>query len=582
MVNITGFATSALEGLNNHIASLHTSEAIIFEMATILIISAIFAFVAKILKQPLIPAYVLAGLLLGPLALGAVRNIELIKAFSEIGIAFLLFIAGLEISFKKIKEANLKKISVIGTFQIVLIFLLAVFLANFLRLTTMQAVYVGIVLAFGSTMVVVKLLADKGELITMHGRLVLGILLLQDLFAIIAIVLLMSGGFALIPISLAIGKLIAILVTSILLQKFVLNKLFRFAAQSTELLLLSSLAVLFLFIILASIAGVSIVIGAFIAGVSLANSPFKLELESRISPLRDFFSILFFFALGVQIVFSGITERLDLLVFILVVALIVKPALTTLLLRIGGYRPRTSFEAGISLAQLSEFSLIIGVLGLEMGVLDQPMLSSIILATIISMSLTSYFIEYKSPLYSFSRYPMKLLKFLPVKENLTYVDSEEKTILLVGAHRMGSIILEELIKKDKKKVLVLDYNPEVISALTKKKISCIYGDLASPELFSLFDVTKLKTVISTVPNAGHSLILLNKIKAKNKTAKIILTAPRISEAEELYEAGADYVILPKIVAGEDIIPLLNKTDRELKEKREVHRKKLKLSHRILY
>ena len=582
MEALTNFLSQLSQRFVGHIAGLHASEVIVFEIAIILIVSAILAFIAKALKQPLIPAYVLAGLILGPLALGAVSNLELIKAFSEIGIAFLLFIAGLEISFKKIKEANLKKISVIGSIQILLVFGLSILLAGTLNLTKMQAVYVGIILAFGSTMVVVKLLAEKNELVTMHGRLVLGILLLQDLFAIIAIVVLTSGGFSIIPLAIATGKLLAILGFSIILQKFVLNKLFRFAAESTELLLLSSLAVLFLFIMLASLSGISIVIGAFIAGVSLANSPFKRELESRISPLRDFFSILFFVALGIQIVFTGILERLDLLIFLLVGAFLIKPILTTFLLRVGGYRPKTSFETGISLAQLSEFSLIIGIMGLELGILDQPILSTIILATIISMSATTYLIEYKRKMFNIWGKVMRIFRFLPIRETLTYIDDDKKTILLVGAHRMGSIVLKELIKKNKKELLVLDYNPEVITALIKQKISCVYGDLTSPDFLNVLKVENLKTVISTVPSVDDSLELLEKIKTKKSSVRMIMTSPRISGAEKLYEAGADYVILPKVSAGEDVIPLINKSKKELMKKKRKHKRTLEESHRILY
>lgn len=586
MVDITGFATAASGGITEHLAELHGSELIVFIIATILIVSAIFAFIAKILKQPLVPAYVIAGLLLSYFLKNTISDfdsiLELIIAFSEIGIALLLFIAGLEISFRKIKEANLKKISIIGSLQILAVFALAMLMSSVLNLTTMQAVYIGIIMAFGSTMVVIKLLAEKNELVTMHGRLVLGILLLQDLFAIIAIVLLTSGGFALAPIGIAALKLVAILGFSILLQKFVLNKLFRFAAQSTELLLLTSLGVLFLFILLTSLAGISIVIGAFVAGVSLANSPFKLELESRISPLRDFFSILFFVALGVQIQFTGIAQRLDLLIFLLLAAFLIKPLVTVFLLRVGGYRPKTAFETSISLAQLSEFSLIIGLMGFNLGVLDQPILSTVILATIISMSATTYFIEYKRGMYNMWGKAMKVFKFLPIRENLTYVDDDKKTILLVGAHRMGSIVLRELVKKNKKELLVLDYNPEVINALNKQKISCVYGDLASPELLEVLKVEDLKTVISTTPNIDDNMILLEKIRKHNPKVKMIMTASRISGAEKLYKAGADYVILPKVSAGEDVIPLIDKPKKELTKKRNEHKKKLNDAHKILY
>jgi Kef-type K+ transport system membrane component KefB len=584
MVGFTGSVIEAVNGIAGHIGELPASEIIIFDIALILILSAMFALIARTLKQPLIPAYVLTGLVLGPLVFGVVKNLDLINAFSEIGIAFLLFTAGLEISFRKIKEANLKKIALIGILQVGIIFGISLALAGFLGLTSLQAAYVGIILAFGSTMVDIKLLADGNELSTLHGRLVLGILLLQDLIAIIAIVIFTSGSFAVAPLAVAFVKLGLILLAAVLLQKFVLNRLFRFAAQSNELLFLCSLAVLFFFIISAYIFELSIVIGAFIAGVSLANSPFKMELESRISPLRDFFAILFFVALGMQIVFAGVGEKLALLGFLILGAFLLKPIITLVLLRITGYQPRTSFLTAISLAQLSEFSLIIGGIGLAAGVLDASFFSTVILATIITMSVTPYFIKYKSGMYTFFRYPIRSLGFLPVKEILEYQDKKEKEILLIGSHRMGGALMEGLLK-DKDKLLVIDYNPDVIGVLMKRKIPCVYGDVCSPEMLDKIDLKKLKLVISTIPDYEQTRFLLKKLKVVAPKAKVVVVGRRISDALKLYRAGADYVVTPKILAGQELLGVLNgdkggKLD--LKKAKKKHLKHLRDIHKLLY
>lgn len=580
-MTITGFVVDAVNDIGVHVSSLPTSEAIIFDIAIILIISAVLAFIAKMLRQPLIPAYVLTGLIIGPLVLGFIRNLDLIYAFSEIGIAFLLFTAGLEISFRKIKEAGLKKIALVGLIQVGIIFGVVYLLAGFLNLTTLQAAYIGIIMAFGSTMVDIKLLADRGELVTLHGRLVLGILLLQDLIAIIAIVVFTTGGFAVVPLMTAFAKLLMILAVAIVLQKFVLNKLFKFAARSNELLFLSSLAVLFMFIILAYVSELSIVIGAFIAGVSLANSPFKIELESRIAPLRDFFAILFFVALGMQIVFTGVGERMILFWVLLGGALVVKPLITLILLRCTGYHSRTSFFTAISLAQLSEFSLIIGAIGVGLGVLDMSIFSTVILATIITMSITPYFIDFKDGIYRFLKYPVALLKFLPTKENLQYKDDADKEILMIGSHRMGGALMEELLSK-KDKLLVVDYNPDVINVLKKKKISCIYGDITSPELLNNINIKKMKLVISTIPEYEETLHLLKKIKKIAPKVKMVVVGSRISETLRLYEAGADYVVTPKIIAGQEVANIIHSEDFDLKKAKKKHMKHLGDIHKLLY
>ncbi|MCR4323465.1 MAG: cation:proton antiporter [Nanoarchaeota archaeon] len=582
MVDITGLVSGFVGEIGNQIGHLPAEESIIFDIALILIISAVFAFIARMLKQPLIPAYVLAGLVVGPLVLGFVKNLEIIYAFSEIGIAFLLFTAGLEISFKKIKEANIKRIVLIGVFQVLFIFILAVLLRNWLGLTTLQASYIGIVLAFGSTMVDVKLLADRGELVTLHGRIILGILLLQDLIAILAIIVLTTGGFNIIPILMSLVKLISLIVGAIILQKYVLNKLFNFAARSGELLFLSALAVLFLFIITSYLLELSIVIGAFIAGVSLANSPFKTELGSKVSPLRDFFAILFFVALGMQIVFTGVKERMVLFWFLLIVGLIIKPIITFILLKTARYHTKTSFLTSISLAQLSEFSLIIGMLGVYLGVLDNSIFSTIILVTIITMAITPYLINFKSYIFHMFKYPFSFLRFLPAGEGMSYHSGNKKEIILIGAHRMGSVLLEGLMDK-KDKLLVIDYNPEIISALTTKKISSIYGDISSPEVIQFINSSYgVKKIISTAPSFEDNLYLLKKVKQKNPHIKVIVTGGRISETNKFYEEGADYVITPKIVAGEEIISLLKADDKKLSGARRKHIARLKNLHKLLY
>ncbi|MFZ5955252.1 MAG: cation:proton antiporter [Nanoarchaeota archaeon] len=579
---LSEFISRFFSSMAINFSTLPKSESIIFDIAFILIISAIFAFIARLLKQPLIPAYVITGLLIGPLVFGMVKNVDLIYAFSEIGIAFLLFTAGLEISFKKIKEADLNKIFLIGILQVTLVFLVSLSAIELLNFNLIQSAYIGIILAFSSTMVVVKLLSEKNELVTMHGRLILGILLLQDLFAIFAIILLTSSASSYSLILGSIFKLAIILLIALLLKIYILDSLFKFAARSQELLFLCSLAVLFLFVAITRIMDLSIVIGAFISGILLANSQFKTELSSKISPLRDFFSILFFVALGMQIVFLGISDKLNLFLFLIFGAFLLKPFLSVLLLRIFGYKAKTSFLTSLSLSQLSEFSLIIGMLGLNMGIFDQATFSTIILVTIASMALTTYFIEYQNILYVFFKKPIGIFKSFPTLEKSGYSDNEEKEVILIGAHRMGSVLLRELINEmGKKNILVIDYNPEIINHLINKKIPCLYGELGSPELFEHLKLKKLNLVISTVPNYEESDALIKKIKMQNKSVKVIVTATRISEALELYNSGADYVILPKLIAGDEFARILSNS-KNLENAKNEHIKKLNLDHNILY
>lgn len=546
---------------NDIISKIPPAEFLLIEIGIIIIFCALFATIARLFKQPPLFAYVFAGFLIGPAILGFVKDITIINSLSEIGVAFLLFLAGLEISLKKLRQVNMRKIVVVGILQVIFVFGLTMLSIHLIGLNFIQGIYVGIIISFSSTMIVLKILSDRGEMVTLHGRILIAILLLQDIFAVIAIAALTSGDISVMSILPSIIKILILAGLSLFLQKFFFEYAFRKAAtsrHSKELLILFALAVLFLFIILSLALELSIAIGAFIAGFSLANLTFKTELESRVGPLRDFFSILFFVALGMQITVSGLEQEANLFLFLLIGSLIVKPLVTFILLRFSGYTEKTCFYSSVGIGQLSEFSIILGVMGFGLGILTQAMLSTIIIATIVTMSLTVFFMDYENRLYLLFKWPMALFNFISVNENVGFTDKNKKTILLIGCDRMGSIILRELMKENEDHILVLDFNPEIIAKLKSKKISCIYGDACGPDMLSHMNVEDLKEIISTAPNLEDGLSLLKKMKTVNKNVKVILTAQTNDDALELYNNGADYVMLPRFTAGEMVANIIKK------------------------
>lgn len=572
---------SFLSVCNNFLSTIPQNEFLLIEIGMIIILCAILASFSRLIKQPPLFAYVLAGFLIGPALFGFVRDIEIIASLSEIGVAFLLFLAGLEISLKKLKEVKMAKISLVAILQVAIVFFLTLLLVKYIDLNLMQGIYVGVIISFSSTMIVLKILSDKGELITVHGRIIIAILLLQDLIAVLAITILNSDNFSIVSIFPSLIRILIMVIVAFALQKLVFNYVFKRAASSKhakELLVLFSLAVLFLFIILSLVFHLSIAIGAFIAGVSLANLSYKTELEARIRPLRDFFSIMFFVALGMQITTIGMQEEIGLFVFLILGAIVIKPLVTFILLRIFGYTQKTSFLSGFGLGQLSEFSIILAVLGFSAGVLTQSMLSVIIIATILSMSLTVFFLDKENDIFHAFRRPLSWMSFIPVREHFGYMDKSQKTILLVGCDRMGKIIMKDLVQESKNKILVLDFNPEIIAELKEKKISCLYGDIESPDILDSIDVKKLERVISTVPDLVDSMALLKTIQKDNKTAKIILTAQNNEEALELYQNGADYVMLPRFTAGEVVASILKKDNVSLEAIRKNQIERIKKSN----
>jgi len=538
------------------ISSLALNTNILFDIGIILIISTFFAYILKIIKQPLIPAYVLAGILIGPYFLRLITNVSEITILAELGIAFLLFMVGLEIDLKKLKDVGF--ISLIGgSVEVIILFSIGFFVAFIFGFVPLEAVYLGLVLAFSSTMVVVKLLSDKRELGTLHGRIILGMLLFQDIIAILALSILSNEnmGFFLIISSLVKG--VGLFILAWLISKFILPELFKFSAKSQELLFLSAVTVVFFFALFAYSIGFSIVIGAFIAGLSLASLPYNFDIAGQIRPLRDFFATLFFVTLGIQLNFNELNNVLIPLIILIIVILLFKPLIIIFFTSLFGYKKRTSFFTGLNLAQISEFSLILIAQGLILGHVSQELFSLTVLAAVITMVTTSYFIQHGNKIYLWLDKKIRFLEYLPThRERLEYISKDRKRdIVLFGCHRMGSVFLKHL-KSVVKNIFVVDYDPEIIKQLIREQIDCMYGDLLNEEVLNKINFKNVKVIISTIPDLEDSIYLLDYAKNINKDVVIITTANYMDDALEMYKNKADYVIIPKIVSGDIISNVL--------------------------
>jgi Kef-type K+ transport system membrane component KefB len=541
---------------------------ILFEIGIMMIVAGILAFIFKLIKQPRIPAYIIAGIILGPLALGLIKNSQAIFSLSEIGVAFLLFFAGLEINLKNLKRVG-KIATISGLIEISLMAIISSIILISWHFKNIELVYITLVVAFSSTMIVVKMLADKEELNTLHGRIVVGILLIQDIVAIIALTVLTTNlTFGTIADSILKAGVFMIFA---IIMSFISLPIFRASAKSSELILIMSLSFLFLFVIAAYSLGLSLVIGAFFAGVVLANSPFKTDIKGRIHPLRDFFGAILFVSLGIQLVLIS-KSYLSLFFILMFLILIIKPIVVLLSVRIFGYTNRTAFLTGNSLGQSSEFALILLTQGLLLNQISQNLFSVLVFVTILTMSLSGYFFSYEAGLYKlFSFFPARVLNKIPTKkEELNYGLSNRKKIVIFGAHRMGTLILKKF-DKIKNEILIIDYNPDVIKSLIDKKIPCLYGDYANPEIIDKLKIINPEIIISTIPNKEDNINLIEKTKKNNSKTIVVVVADRIHNALELYKKGADYVILPKVISGIQINEIVEKIKHDKKgmKKREV-------------
>ncbi len=540
------------------------STGIFFQIGFIIILATVFAFIAKILKQPLIPAYILTGIIIGPY-LGLITHTGIITSMSEIGIAFLLFIVGLEINIKRLRDVGLIS-SIGGMVQMLSIFTVTFIISIFLGFVYREAVYLGLIIAFSSTMVVVKLLSDKREIDTLHGRIILGFLLMQDIVAILALsVLTTINDFSFLFLLFSLVKGFVVFMVAVAASKFLFPAIFEFAAKSQELLFIAAVSVSFGFSILFHYIGFSIAIGAFVAGVTLANLQYNIGIIGKVKSLRDFFAVIFFVSLGMGLLLDSFMALLKPLLIFIILVIFLKPLVTMFLCSFFGYKKRTAFLTSISLAQVSEFSLIIVAQGLFLGHLSQEIFSLTVILAVATIILTSYFIKYEDNIYS------RLVGFLDVFDSLTgtynqleYVPRKKHDVILCGYNRVGYSIVNTL-KKMKKRLFVVDFNPEIIRKLINEKIPCIYGDLGDAEVLERLNLKEAKMIISTIPTKKDNLLLIRKTKEQNKKAVVFVTSNNVDSALKLYNAGADYVILPHFLGGEHVSLLIENIEDDFKK-----------------
>jgi Kef-type K+ transport system membrane component KefB/voltage-gated potassium channel Kch len=532
-------------------------ENIFFDIGLIIMVAGLGAYFARVLRQPLIPAYIIAGIFLGPV-FHVITDKTIISSLSEIGIAFMLFSVGLELNLKKLKEIG-NVATVGGLIHMAMLFGLSYLVFRLMHFNNISSIYIGLILMFSSTLVVVKLLSDKSELDTLHGRIIIGFLLIQDIVAIIALSMLNNIGQSTLSSVLFIFlKGIAVFFVGLALAKIVFNTVFRFAARHDELLFILSIMVMFGFAIVYNYIGFSIVIGAFIAGLLLGNLPYKLEIIGEVKGIKDFFAVIFFVSVGLALIPVNIGKILLPLTVMLALTIVALPIITMFVLALFGYKRRTAFLASISLAQISEFSLIIASLGFSKGHIGSEIFSLTILVAIITLGLTAYLIKFDDKLYYLIGKKLTWFEKLnrQNKGMISYLEEGVRhKVVLIGYDRTGYSILQKL-RKMKKNLVVVDLNPDVIKQLISQKIPCIYGDIGDLEIIKRLKLENVELVISTIPEHQDSLLLIKKVREVNPDATIIVTSYTAEDALELYKQGADYVIVPHFLGGEHISLLL--------------------------
>jgi Kef-type K+ transport system membrane component KefB len=564
---------------------------LINEIAICIITAWLLALVAQVLRQPLLLAYLVAGFLIGPNVLKWIEDQHSIETISSLGLMLLLFMIGLEIDLKKMLSAG-RAITVTACTQILggcalgFGFFWVIGLAS----GWLEALYLAVAAALSSTVIIVKLLYDKRELDTQAGRFTLGILVLQDLSAILFLAVqpnLQNPAVGVLAAS--VGKVVLLVAVAFLVSRFVLPFLFRYVARLPELVLVGALAWCFAAGKFASDLGLSREMGALVAGVAISTFPYTLDVVAKVTSLRDFFVTLFFVALGMTVpipTWSMVGWALAFSAFVVLSRIItVFPPLYRM-----GFGHRASLLPAINLSQISEFSLVILTLGLQKQHVGSELVGIAAFAFVfLAFDTTIAIMKNHAIVQGVS--PWLTRRGLPdlAQHNAESAHGEHPAkIFILGFFWTASSLIEELARREPaalEDVLVVDFNPTVYQRLRQRGVRVMYGDIAQRDTLLHAGIAQAEVIVCTLPNSilkgATNLRMLRQLRELNPAAQIIMHAEQLGEIPALYAAGASYVTVPRLLeAGElcDVIDTARKglltqkreeLDQKLEERREV-------------
>lgn len=554
-------------------------------LAFLLVFACIISLIIYIIRLPLVFGYIIVGILIGPYFLNLISNSDSLELFAKIGIVSLLFIVGLNLNPNTIKE-EAKESLILGLSQIAFTalsgFLLFYFIFNF---PILPSILIASGLTLSSTIVVLKIISDKGDIDKLYSKMSLGVLLIQDFFATILLLILSimhTASIGEIKTSIIVAsfslKVLILILIYFILSKWILPKISKLFAKSQELLLLFSAAFSFSYAYLFYVLGFSLEIGALFAGIILSASNFSKEIASRFRPIRDFFIIIFFIILGLEAEFINLIGAGWIIAILSIFVIIANPLILFIIMNLLGHRTRTSFYTSLTMGQVSEFSLVILSIARVYGYIDSRSFSIVLIVMLISICVTSYLILYSEKIYKHFR---PILHFLEIRKNNKKIidkDSEIFDFIVFGYDRVGKRFLD-LAKEEKFNYAIIDINPKNIEKAQNDGGIAFFGDAGDIIFLEENNILKSKMIVSTIPdfNINMNLIGFYKKNKKDKNKIIIVVAHKEDEAKALYKEGADYVIMPYHIGAEEAAYYISKfsfdKNKFIKEKNK-HIKKL--------
>jgi len=533
----------------------------IVNVAIVLAAALVGGMIAHRLRQPVILGYLMVGVAVGPYGLGVVGDLELIETLATIGVALLMFTVGLEISYSQLWQVG--KVGIWGGMaQILATFVLGMAAGKMLfHWPLADAAFFGLIISLSSTMIGLKLLMERGELDSVHGRIMIAILIVQDL----SIVLMMVGvpvfgasPEGLLPIfAIAVGKAVLFLGIAIVLGLWVLPWLLGTVAgvRSRELFLLTVLILCFGAAFSTYMFGLSMAFGAFIVGLVLRESRFAHQALAEVTPLRDVFATLFFVSLGMLLSPRFVVQNWPGVISAVIVIIAIKFAVCFSIPRFFGYGGRTALLVGVGLVQVGEFSFILAQAGMDSGIINSYFYSLIITSIVITMLLTPVFLGLASALYPrLARVPAggKLVakgSLSPGEEELRHSSSE---IVVCGYGRVGRNVAQSL-RELKIPYVVIEMDPEVVSELHRKGEPCIYGDASNVHVLALAGLDNTKVLVVTYPDPLAVVATVRNALRINPKLEVIARVHRKRESELLETLGVSDLINPEYEASFEFV-----------------------------
>jgi Kef-type K+ transport system membrane component KefB len=528
--------------------------------AAVLGIAAAAGLLANRLRQPLIVAFIGVGIAVGPAGLGWIEGTDPLELLAEIGIAVLLFLVGLKLDLHLVRTTGPVALAT-GLGQVAFTCAVGFVLGLLLGLDATTAFYVAIALTFSSTIIIVKLLSDKRELEQQHGRIAVGFLIVQDIVVVIMMIVITAVGgvgddTVLTALLSVIGKGVGLLLGIVIVTRYVLPRFLHLVASSPELLVLSSVAWAVLLAATSDWLGFSSEVGAFLAGISLASTEYREAIGARLVPLRDFLLLFFFLQLGAQLEFDDAGSQIARASVLSAFVLIGNPIIVLVIMGLMGYRKRTAFLAGLTVAQISEFSLILIALALSLGHVDSSAVGLVTVVGLITIGLSTYLILYSHPLYERLEPALSIFERSGKLRELEERPSEAYDVIVYGFGRYGSSIVDELVQ-ERRQVLVVESDPSVVATRTPPEgAAVVYGDAEDLEFAETLPLAGTAWVLCTIAQPTPNLALLHALRHMGYDGRVALTAHTPADAERLSLAGADLVLQPFADAATHVAELL--------------------------